>query len=80
MGQWRQCAIWLLFCVASQAHKAENMPKPLLPQHQGELQAAAGRFGIEGRWSFGQIITNLGVSMLQEAPKVQWGSILPSFT
>jgi len=55
------------------------MPKPLLLQHQGELQAAAKRFGIAGRWSLVQIITNLRVSMLQETPKVQLGSIFPPF-
>lgn len=32
MGQWLQCANWLLFCVASQAHEVENMPDALLLQ------------------------------------------------
>lgn len=63
-------------------HEAENMPKTLLLQHQSERNVGGGggeggegraarRFGTKGRWSFGQVITNLGVPALEEAPKFQ---------
>lgn len=63
------CKLTALLC-RSQAHKFENVPKPLATLASGKTVGSSWELG-NGRQMIFKVITNSGVSELPKAPKVQ---------